>query len=349
MALLFVESFDHYTVSGAGSPPLLSKWGFTPGTTGINTTLGRRGGGMCILNGYTQYIRKTELNNMTTVIVGGAFQTEITRTYSSQNTSAMFAFLDAGVYQLYIKGGPTVVSGDQSVQVVRGDGTVLGESVTLPLVSQEWQYIEAKVVIDATVGSVEVRVAEQTVLLLENIDTTNGSSVCNEIQCGIGNGVKTYLDDIYMCDDTTAINNDFLGDVQIEARFPTSDGFYTDFTPSAGIDHYANVDENPQNTTDYNEGLALNEIDTYGFTAPTQLGPMLGVQVTSYKQNPDAGLRKTKHVVRSNGVDYLGAEERTLNNTWILSSDCWGADPGDDNPWTEAKINAAEFGIKVTV
>lgn len=108
------------------------------------------------------------------------------------------------------------------------------------------------------------------------------------------------------------------------------------------------MDDPNTNQSDYVDGDTLNDIDTYGITAPSGLGAVYGIQVGLYAQNPDAGTRGIKSVVRSGGTDYLSTDETTLSDSWQFALDVRETDPDDSNAWTESKLNAAEFGIKIT-
>src|SRR5689334_12259935 len=45
---------------------------------------------------------------------------------------------------------------------------------------------------------------------------------------------------------------------------PVSDGHYAQWTPSTGTSHFANVDETPCNTTDFNSTTVVRNRDSYG-------------------------------------------------------------------------------------
>jgi hypothetical protein len=108
-----------------------------------------------------------------------------------------------------------------------------------------------------------------------------------------------YLDDVYVLDGRalnpldskfgyTIDNASFLGNIVVQALFPTADGYninndpgYTPWTPSSGASHFAMVNENPPNggvtnesTTEvgtYNAGTHhLDKYDTFVFRHPLQ-------------------------------------------------------------------------------
>src|SRR5262249_46814461 len=68
---------------------------------------------------------------------------------------------------------------------------------------------------------------------------------------------------------------------------PTSDGNYTQWTPSTGTSHFANVDETPCNgTTDYNSTTTVGSRDSYGVSLSSVPN---GATITQIDVQPCAG------------------------------------------------------------
>lgn len=158
-----------------------------------------------------------------------------------------------------------------------------------------------------------------------------------------------YWDDIYVCDTTGSLNNDFLGDSHIETIYPNGDGAHSDWVPNSGSTHWTQVDEHPPDgDTTYNGSGVVNAIDTYTMQDLTVIaGGIFGVQPSLHIKKADAAFRQAKPVVRRGGTDYLGAVE-TLNTSYVARAQIFETDPSTSAPWTVAGVNAAEFGAKVT-
>ena len=118
-------------------------------------------------------------------------------------------------------------------QIAAGAGysTILGQTTDPALSTDNWHYIEVKVVVHDTAGSYEIRVDGVTVLSDTNVDTRGGDEDTEIVQF-TPQVVDQELDDIYICDIDGTTNNDFLGRVVIEGIFPSADGDASDWTES---------------------------------------------------------------------------------------------------------------------
>ena len=346
MSLLFCDGFDHYYDDYDNI-----KWDVHGNAPDIYPSPnGRRGGGCLMIQYVDEYISKI-IPASTTAITGFAIKS-LNSINSGTENLIEFRDFENGVHIGIRVYNPNNSPGGAYLRAYRGDGTtLLGTTTDRVFKFNRWQYIEAKATISDTVGEVHIRVGGETVLSLTGIDTKEQSNAyIDEVRYTAchGNSDDIFLDDLYICNDSGTVNNDFLGDIKVTAHFPDSDGAHTDFTPSTGTSHYATVDESLISESDYNDGDTLNDIDSYGITAASDLGTIHGIQVVSCAQNPDVGTRKIKTVVRSNSVDYVGSNEETLSNTSSILKEVFETDPDDSAAWTKTKLDAAEFGIKIT-
>lgn len=339
MTLLFCDGFDHYDDNWEAV-----KWDYTADVA-INITGGRRNGGYAYINDYGA-MRKN-ITASETVIIGFAYGGNLG---SGFYTNRLFVQLVSdNVVQVYFKTDAMTGNAHRAnISAYNGDDTLLGQTTDYPLDMTKWCYLELKCTISDTVGVVQVKQNGTDILNLTSKDTKNDTeTTIDEVR--INGGANDFaLDDLYIINTTGSYNNDFLGDIKVVPQFPTSDGTHTDFTPSTGTDHYALVDDPLVSTTDYNEGDTLNDIDSYGITADSNLGTIYGVQLVAAAHNPDVGTRKVKPILRSNSTDYLGTEI-TLSNTSQMAKDIWERDPADSAAWTKTKLDAIEIGLKVTL
>lgn len=228
MTLLFMDGFDHYSTAD-----ITKKWDsrVSSSNSGIYPDAGRRGGGAF------QIVNEAEVVKLfpatTTVIVGAALSSAGFPASPATNTG-FIRFKDSTTTHVSVH-----PMSDGSLRVYRGDvTTLLGSTATGVISTAGYQYIEAKVTIDDTAGAVELRVNGVTVLSLTGIDTRNaGNASCNSVRVGgtFGSNVVGYVDDLYICDASGSINNDFLGDIRIDVLAPSGDGTHNDFTASASV------------------------------------------------------------------------------------------------------------------
>ena len=220
-----------------------------------------------------------------------------------------------------------------------------------PLKINTWYYIEMSTFIHATAGRIIGRLNEQEVCNWTGDNVPyQSSAVLNYLHIDFGSYELGRLDDIYILDDSGSFNNTFLGDIRVDNVHPNGAGNYTQFTPSAGA-NYECVDENPYSETDYVSHLTLGEKDSYAYAdVPTDLDDtaIFGIQLMNQSQRT-AGTDnvKIKGLLRTGAADYEESTAQSLAETFKSNRVIWEKDPSDSNIWTQAKINACEFGMEV--
>lgn len=235
MSLIFAESFD----AGYAYPASVSYSGrynastssmaaayaqLTPGRNGNGLYMGTYVGAPCILNhqlsaseqddllviGMARKIgntTNTSFNSVVLALYGDALATTHLTFYWDASTSTI------GVYR-------------GNLSVFLGSSSVITKGV--------WHYIEFKVRLSDTIGTVDIRVDGANVLSL-GTDTKNAGTAT--VFSGVGFGFMNYsgtfdiIDDLYVCNEQGAANNDWLGDIKVEALTPNGDGAHSDLTP----------------------------------------------------------------------------------------------------------------------
>ena len=346
MSLLFIDGFDHYATADIGK-----KWNASAGggNTTISSSNGRRGGGALSAPYNGGGVQKT-------IAAGASFVMGFACTTGSLPSSSPMALAllrDAGTAQCAL-----LLNLDGTLSVVRSTGTALTNGTSGGALSiNTYYYIEWKVTIADSIsaGSCKVRVNGVdwiTVATGQDMKNTANASA-NQIYLGpwnVGSGpTVVYFDDFYLCDQSGSVNNDFLGDVRIDTLYPTSDGNYSQFTPSTGSSHYVLVDETAPNTTDYNEGIAVGDRDSYGMGNLGALASQTvhGVQVNAAILKDDAGAKSAGTFVRSSSTNGDGAGV-ALGTSQVYVSQVFETDPNGSIAWTETTVNAMEAGVKVT-
>jgi len=360
MALLFMDSFDHYLTAD-----ILTKWtasginnagssAISIAAVGRHSSNGVRLGLVNMSSGGLIYINKTVTTSDPTCILGFAYG----HGYSGANVISGWAI--AGIRESAGHQISLCISPSNTLSVKRGDhqGTLLGStSVALPF--GVFTYVELKVLIHPSAGTVEVRFNGTTVLSLTGQNTrSTANATWNTIVLGTqpsntvntvasSNGNMDY-DDLYICDSTGAAPwNNFLGDCRVDPRYPTGAGATTGWTPSAGS-NFQNVDDaTPNADTDYNQATGV-ATDTFVVQDVPVTGAILyGVQHCMITKKSDAGAATIAPVVRHSGVDNVGADLYP-GTSYVFGTVAQQVNPGTSAQWTEAGFNAAEFGYKRT-
>lgn len=344
MALLFCDSFDHYTTQAQ----CLTKWNVVVNPGDFNqgagfvtwAAQGRNGtNGMRVPRGDGGVRKVIPGGAKATFITGVAFRTSV---YPTSNMSI-----------LSLRDGPTTVQVGVNIDpsgrlvVTCPAGTYVGTHV---LSLGAYNYIELKATINNTTGSFELRLNGATELSQVNIDTqatANASADTVALMQVTGVSGSFDYDDFYICDSTGTQNNDFLGDIRVTVIFPSAAGNYSQWTPLVGL-NYTDVDESsPNDDTDYVSSSTVGQIDTYTFTdLTTTAATIKAIQWVFYARKDDAGLRQIAPVIRQGAADQVGATQ-TLLTTYSFIPVVFDTNPHTGAAFTLAEINGDEFGVKV--
>lgn len=340
MALRFIDGFDHYTTRDQ----FMYKYNDAASSSYVATSSSGRRTGSYAARIYTSsgYISKT-IDDQSTWIVGAAIKLGAI----PSGAGTLFQFRDAtGTTQACL-----VVTTTGSLALYRGgsSGSLLASSSNA-LTEGVWNYIEAKLTIADSGGSFEVRVNGETWASYTG-DTKYSSSydTANTIRFnGFPAVVYVYYDDLYICDGTGTVDNDFLGDCRVDTIFPSAAGNAADFTPTGSTNNYENVDEtSPDDATSYNASSTVDATDSFAFENLSALdSTILGVQENMIACKDDAGTRILHGLTRLDGTNYEGSD-LSLSDSYLNHTQIWETNPATSAAWTEAEINAAEFGYKV--
>ncbi len=332
MAVIFMDSFQHYATAD-----LTKKW--SSGVAAITAAAGRRGGNALFFSGGGWNVIKTFTANYPALIVGFA----INITASGGLGTPILGFRDGGTLQCYLSQAP-----DGAVYVRRSAGDVaLGQSAPGVLLPNVWAYVEIHAILHNTAGAIVVKVNGATIINLTGIDTasTANNSASEIIFSVSSNSFK--LNDVYVIDPATAPNTTFLGDVRVDAYYPSGDGALSQWTPTPSGAHYATVDETTPNDTDYIEAQTAGLIDLFQVQdLAVTPGAFYAVQLCAAVQKTDAGSRQLKGVVRQGTTNYAGAP-KDVSETQQYALTQFNTDPSTAVAWTKPGFDAAEFGVEL--
>lgn len=363
MAGLFFDSFDHYATaeitqkwtqiaSGGGSAPSITA------SVGRRSTKAMRWSGIF----YGRGVYRTVPASGTTAIVGFAFnqsagsftalQTGTSSDPSNDNsggqTPGLLYIMENNTTHVWFRLNTTgTISAYNG-----GSGTALGTS-SVALSAGVTSYLEFKVTIDNSSGTIDVLKDGVSILSLTSKDTQNGGTA-TWTQFAIGhfgaNGAVTVTwdyDDLYVLDGSGSVNNNFLGDIRVDATYGNGAGTNTGWTPSAGS-NYQTVDEASTNgDTDYNSTSTVNAKDSFAFpSAPVAGAVIAAIQVNIAARKTDAGTSGIKALARISGTDNLGTEQFASSSYSFLRT-VWDQTPeGSPQTWTDTIYDAAEFGYE---
>lgn len=239
------------------------------------------------------------------------------------------------------------------------DDILIDEST--PFWANKWHFFEFKITVHTTNGAWELK--QDGVVTMDSDTITDdtaadGSNGCDSIGFtaweNFAGTPQAYFDDIYIIDTTGTVNNDYLGDLEIEGWLPTSDGDLTQWTPSTGSTHYNLVNEalhSVGNDDDKVYNDTVDNIDLYGFDNLSRAKTILGLAVTIRAAMQTAGSRSVKIALRNSAdTDNVGSSTFSLSDTaWEMFVEMFDQDPAaGPGSWTESALNDYQFGVKMT-
>lgn len=336
MALIYIDSFDHYATADA------TKKGWTLGSYGaISSSQGRRS---------TSAFRARGTSGTRSIAQGASFVVGMAMKFDATGANALFGLIDGSTEQISVRL-------NSSAQIILSrNGTTLGTS-SFTVSPATWYFIELKATIANSISadSCIVRVNGIEVLnLAAGTDTqATANAYANKLYiAGPGSAIEvtyTYIDDLYVCDQSGSANNDFLGDVRVDAIYPDGDGAYSEWTPSTGSTHYNLVDETAPNTTDYVSSDTVGQRDSYTFADLPAITTVTvhGLQVNAAALNDDAGARSIATFARAGSNNQDGTGE-ALNTSQVYVRQISEINPNTSEAWTQGGVNGAQFGVVVT-
>jgi hypothetical protein len=344
MAIIFMDGFDHYNDVAS----LTQKWGvlasgyaaptFVTGRYGGNAVSLYRGG---IPNGSGVYHSFTADTKM---ILGMAVNRYIA---GGDNVQIMFYLLGSQ----RLMGLQFNASGTWSI--LNGAGSVLATSTATAL-NSAWNYIEYKVYFNAS-GTAEIRLNGISIVAYSGSTVGYGAApntMSIHAQYTSDTNTKIAFDDVYLCDGSGGICDNYLGDTRVEYLVLTGAGVKTQFTPSTGS-NWQNVDESPASDSDYNSASTLGAMDLFGMTNLAGNGLIYGIQTNLRGKKDDAGfLRMKPAFYKASGSGdtnrfYTGSQFPVVDTISTMPIQMFGTSPDTGVAWTVDEVNALQYGYAV--
>lgn len=355
MALLFIDSFDHYNQNRHDDPNghIGAKWTSYFLVDEILVGQGRCSTN-CLRVGPNTDLSKGVPFGSAIGTVGFAAnishaaipssEIHICQFYGTDNLPhlRLYHHLPDGSLSVVRTSSPDVVIGRTPPDVVRKEG---------------WYFIEWQAKIDATDGYVIVRVNNVEVLRVEHVKTTGnltGEMLPNlrAVMFSCGTNEEWKLDDVYILDSTgPAPQNTFLGDCRVEYLRPRAAGTYQQWDLVGDASHWEAVDDlyTPDDDLSYITTVTAGETDTQLYRSTgLPAGPIFGAQISPLARKTDSGPRMLAPVVVQGGTTHIGASQAPSATSYKYLHHLFPVNPITGAPWTVAEINADEYGVKVT-
>lgn len=349
MAILFVDSFDHYD-------DITQKWDarsdLVEETLGnnvdISTVEGRFVPGSLEVKNNVFGQNGTVKNFVETdeIIVGFAWYNKNSDSYDSQH----FIENTAGDLQGFFE-----INSDTGVAVLDCESAHL-ETATLLFTGGVWQHVEMRIKRHATLGELEIRRNGVTVGLSVGLDTLGNSTTGFQkfIARSTNYAQRHYIDDFYIADTTgPAPQNTFIGDSRITVLRPKANGLDNNFVAAGAATNWEAVDDAlADDDTSYVESGQVGAKEAYTNKDFDELGIAPGTiftaQVVNSSRKTDAGTIKYKDQFIIGGLTYDDVEVTATSGDYHMTMYVRDTDPSDGLTWTEEKIAATGSGLEIT-
>jgi hypothetical protein len=303
----------------------------------VNLSASARGGpafGMSATGGIG-----TSIAPVATLVMGERFR--LTTDMPGSNGGPCLSFQEGA--SAHVQVGISQLGAVQAWRNTIGGGVLLGTTANGMVGVGTYHYIEAKVNVHDSTGTVHVRLNGVEVLALTAQDTRNAGAtglIDNMRFFAVSNG--SHAHDFYVCD-TNAPNGDFLGDVRVDYLAVNAAGANTTWTPSAGS-NFQNVDDtDPDDDSTYNETDVANEKDSYQHAALTSLvvEDIKGIVMQCFARKSDAGTRTMREGIKSGATESVNAFT-ALPTSYGYRQRAFDVDPNTAAAWTKANVDAVE-------
>jgi hypothetical protein len=317
------------------------------GRTGANALSFRRGAG-----GSYQSMWKTIAAGSGTIFWGGYYTVNSLETNNNSCMIVGWGETSSSVH-VFLRFDGITAGGTFSFR--NNSNTLLGSvsSGHTAFANGDAAYLECKVVVHDSTGSVELKINGVVVITASGLDTRNaGTGIPSILHFGqlLAQASSTggLIDDTYYLDNQgSAPHNTYLGDVRVETLRPSGAGNSTQFIPSAGA-NFENVDELVvDGDTTYNSETTVSDKDTFAMgNLPEAIDAIFATMQLTYWRKDNAGPRSGRQVIRSGGTDYEGSTVIMLD-AYKFDEQIRIVDPATTVAWTESGVNAIEAGYKV--
>lgn len=241
-------------------------------------------------------------------------------------------------------------AGNYCIEVWRGGlgGTLLTRTANNKFAGGVANFVEVWLLIDPSVGTVDVHVNQVSVVALTAQNTQATANAWWDRMgwslCGI--------DDIYFADSTTGSGtnpcNAPIGDPRVYTLFPNANAA-VQFTPLANTNWQEVSEVAMDGDTSYNSSTTAGQEDTFATPGvPATVGFIFGLQVTGAYRKDDAGLRKIRQALKSGATEVYGALTNLQDGAYAYLTDPFITDPNTAGlNWTRTAVNAANIGYNL--
>lgn len=260
---------------------------------------------------------------------------------TSSYTTWTLTVSDTGVLKLRTAGSKLTPTTAGDLRITTSSGV---------MTSAVYHFIEVEFFVDSSVGYIRLWVDGVNVGEVIGADTASWISDSTNPVDEFGMQQPTIwitrFDDIHILDSSGSNNTTRVGDTHVETIWPASDGNTVLFTPATGT-NVSQVDEKEgDGDLSFVESGTVSAKDVFdmdGFVADT----VFAVQPLALAKKTSPETIKGAVIADDTASDYTAIEQE-LQTDYKYIHGVFNEDPSDSLSWNSAKVNALEFGYKLT-
>jgi hypothetical protein len=347
MALKWLDGFESYGTTngnnvlvmlGTTRVKYLSDFG---GNSNVQVQPGRLGGHSVNVGGVT--LETPDFTAQDTWIVGFGFYYE-NRTVSQE----LMIWKDSTTKQCSLS---FELNGE--LKFWRGDvanGLVSTSGANMR--SGRWYYIEIKVKIHNSTGTVDIKINGVSKLSATGLNNRAGANnqATRIALHGSSNGGNNFrYDDWYVCDNQGSNNNDFLGPQKVSTISPTGDHGTNQWTATGtGTTHADRVKElGADSSTTYVSDSTSGDTEEWDYAnTPSDLTSIKGILLCTVFETDSGTAFSVKNHINSGGTSSDDSGTAGVNGTYNQTCFLAENDPNTSALWTKTNLDAALFGVK---
>ncbi len=343
MALQFCDGFDSYGAAG----DLMGKWSSYAYNSGPSDlvflpTGGRFGGGALRIANSSSYIRKKLATPVDELFVNAAV---FPRAWPT-STTAFFFFEDASGNGASLR----MTSAGNILGTLLGTTSAASPTSVQAIALGQWNTLAIHYKCADTGGRWRVLLNGAELFNFTGDTRSSGGPLLDRIVLANprgGAGNEWDWDDVVVYDATGSFLNALITqDLKIETLRPTADSGAQGWSPSAGADHYALVDEAAPSDSDYLSAIAAGTRDLFALADPAAVPQTAYALVVNARgRRTDVGAKTLRPLVKVNAAEDVAANLALSNQEATLQHPVY-RNPDGAAPWTGASLNAALVGIE---
>jgi hypothetical protein len=232
-----------------------------------------------------------------------------------------------------------------NIMVRTADGAIIATS-TNSLNISTWYWIDIKVVMSSTSGSVVVKVDGD--IWIDTTGITGYNSLSNITSFGLSAGTTIFdFDDVVWADSGGyPVTGNYIGDSRVETLLPTGDSS-TEWSISSTGSNASHVNVVTDDVDDVDDKYVYTNITTdedyYSYDTISSNSTVKALSIDYRAKRDDVGARTLQSVTSAGSQT---GSSRTLYTGFIWYSDVFQFSDGISTEWDQTSIGSASFGIQ---